>query len=156
MSIMPETSQTTSEGKPGRRPANEGIERRLEVRRLLRLKLRIHEIARACKVSERTIKTDLRIIRGQDSGFLEQVQREGFLHEFLTSLEFQHDLQRDLLAIAKDPQTKPYEKIMAIRANSEIEARIQNSLAGFTSALLTVPLRFAAQKTAEQELKITK
>ncbi|MFI5419900.1 MAG: hypothetical protein ACHQ1H_02925 [Nitrososphaerales archaeon] len=105
-------------------------------------------------VSRATVQGDLRIIRSENKQWLEKVTNEGFISEFVSSIEYCQDLQRSLLAIHKDQSVPPADRIKAIGQNAEIEVYVMNMLAGFSGSVLRRGLLGAAEATSRMHLGI--
>jgi hypothetical protein len=123
-SELPKASATHKRGNGQRGTANAREERLLELRRLLRLRLREPEIAQKLGVSDRTIRFDLKVIQEQDRAWLSELARESFVTELRGSFEFIKDRERRLLIIEADESISAWTRVQASlgAANLELSA----------------------------------
>lgn len=119
-----ETGQIGSKNK--RTTKAQAAARRLEVARMLRLRMRPEEIALALKVSHWVIYKDLSIVNEGVKRWYYDQAKDGLLFDHRISIEVLQDRQRQLFLIEDDPNTSTRDKISAAMAIVEIESLLHS------------------------------
>lgn len=134
-----------------RSTAQQVIERREELGKILRLKLTRSEALRELNrrleqkgeatITRSTMMIDLRWQRQADTEWLQSLAARDYPGVFRSSIKFLEDRQQDLLAIGKNPEVKSIDRIVAEKATAEIEVEILNLLSyGIVQARTGSPL----------------
>lgn len=97
--------------------------RRLDIRRLMRLKMSTETILKELGISARTFYRDMDVIKEQNLVWINEMGRSEFLTQYRNSLESLEEQQRQLTVVAMTA-AKDADKINARKAIAEIEVEI--------------------------------
>jgi hypothetical protein len=127
-------------------------QRREEVRRLLRNKVRPPEIMSYLAISRTTLWRDINALRKEDGEWLEELARDEFVHAYRITIESLEETQRKLIVIAEKAQ-RDRDKVEALRLLKDIELDILECLAqGPTMIALRRNAEIARRRPAMQGL----
>ena len=111
------------------------VDRKQEIRRLLRLHLRGPEIMTTLRISRATYYRNISVIRREDRGEVERLRRDGFAHDFRLSIERLEDQVRSLMVL-REKTEHDMVKVKATELIVNVEIEILN-LKGYIPALMS-------------------